>query len=106
MRVLLDHCVTRLLARALIGHEVRTAFEMGWADLRNGELLRAASGVFEVFVTVDRNLSQQQNLANLPLPVVVLVSRHNKLEALRPLVPSLLATLDRRLENRVYVIQQ
>jgi hypothetical protein len=35
---------------------------MGWAAMRNGDLLRPAEREFDVFVTVDRNLSVQQNL--------------------------------------------
>ena len=42
MRVLLDECLPRRLKRELVGHDARTAPEMGWASKRNGELLRAA----------------------------------------------------------------
>ncbi|MBI4657974.1 MAG: hypothetical protein HY735_03840 [Verrucomicrobia bacterium] len=44
MKVLLDHCVPRRFGKLLIGHEVRSAFEMGWSGLRNGALLTQASG--------------------------------------------------------------
>ena len=45
MRVLLDACVPNGLRRSLPGHEVRTAPEMGWGDLDNGDLLDAMGGV-------------------------------------------------------------
>jgi hypothetical protein len=64
MRILLDECVDWRLARDVVGHDVRTARQMGWTTIKNGELLALASGQFDVFVTVDRNLSFQQNLAS------------------------------------------
>lgn len=60
MRVLLDECVDWRLARDIIGHDVRTARQMGWEAIQNGELLRLASQDFDAFVTVDRNLTFQQ----------------------------------------------
>jgi hypothetical protein len=65
MRVFLDECVDWRLAREIIGHEVMTARQMGWTSIKNGELLALASQQFDVFVTVDRNLSFQQNLTML-----------------------------------------
>ena len=50
-----------------------TAYELGWATLKNGELLAAAeSNGFDVFVTTDTNLSYQQNLSNRKIAIVVL----------------------------------
>ena len=63
MRVLLDECVDWRLARDLSAHDVKTAQQMGWIGITNGEPLALASRDFDVFVTVDRNLSFQQNLA-------------------------------------------
>jgi len=56
MRVLLDECLPRKLKSALPGHEVRSAQQEGWAGLRNGALLQAASASFDVFLTVDRSI--------------------------------------------------
>jgi hypothetical protein len=61
---------------------------MGWADLDNGDLLAAAAGQFDVFVTVDQNVQFQHNLAALPLAVIILVCRSNRPEALRPYAPA------------------
>ena len=63
MKVLLDECVDWRLARDIVGHDVKTARQMGWASIKNGELLALAAEQFDVFVTVDRNLSSQQNLS-------------------------------------------
>jgi hypothetical protein len=92
--LLIDECLDRRLARDIVGHDVSTVQQMGWAGIQNGELLRrAAAAAFDVFVTGDRNLSFQQNLAELPLAVVVLKAPSNRLADLKPLVPKLLAAL-------------
>ena len=93
MRVLLDECLPRRLKRELIGHDTRTAPEMGWASKRNGELLALAVGQFEVFLTADRNVSYQQDLSSFDIAIVVLVARSNRFEDLRPLAPRILEIL-------------
>ena len=93
MKVLLDECVDWRLARDLLGHEVNTTRQMGWATIKNGELLALASEHFDAFVTVDRNLSFQQNLSAFKIAVVVLRAKTNRLADIRPLVPDLLAVL-------------
>ena len=89
MRVLLDGCVPRGLARELAGHEVITAPDMGWSDLDDGPLLDSMAGRFDVQVTVDRSLPKQQNLSNRGFGVVVLRASTNRLADLLPLVPAL-----------------
>jgi len=56
MRVLLDECLPRRLKREIVGYEVVTVPEAGWAGKSNGELLALAAERFDVFVTVDQNL--------------------------------------------------
>jgi len=60
---------------------------MGWASVENGELLALASQKFDVFITVDRNLSFQQNLSGLPIAVVVLRAPTNRLSDLKAARP-------------------
>ncbi len=93
MRVLVDECIDWRLARAIVGHEVKTARQMGWSTIKNGELLRLAETEFDVFVTVDRNLAFQQNIPNVSLAVIVLRADSNRLSELQPLVPELLASI-------------
>jgi len=94
VRVLVDEQLPRQLARELVGHEVRTVQQQGWAGLGNGELLRRATEAgFEVFVTADQNLEFQQNLERSSLRVIVLVAPSNALEDLLPLVPSILRSI-------------
>src|SRR3954471_6211838 len=94
MRVLLDECVPRRLRAALLGHDVRTVSEMGWAGKKNGELLQVMAGQgFEVLVTVDQNLRHQQNLQAAGIAVLILVAVRNRLAELLPLAPLALAAL-------------
>ena len=95
MRVFLDECVDWRLARDIVGHDVMTARQMRWTTLKNGELLSLASTHFDVFVTVDRNLTFQQNLSSYSIAVLVLRAKTNRLADLRPLVPMLLAALEK-----------
>jgi predicted nuclease of predicted toxin-antitoxin system len=93
VKILLDECVDRRLARDLKGHVVKTAPQMGWAGIKNGRLLALAEKEFEVFVTMDRNLSFQQHLPKFKIAVLVLKARSNRLMDLQPLAPKILAAL-------------
>jgi hypothetical protein len=94
VRVLLDECVNWRLGRDIIGHDVQTARQMGWTTIQNGALLTLASQHFDVFVTVDRNLSFPQNLSSFSIAVIVLEAKTNRLADLRPLVPKLLMAIE------------
>ena len=93
MKVLLDECVDRRLATELTGHDVSTVPQMGWAAIRNGELLSLAEKQFDVFLTVDRKLSFQQHLPRFEIVVVVIRAPTNRLHDLLPLVPRILGVL-------------
>lgn len=105
MKLLLDNCVPTDLTRHLRPHEVEHASRVGLGNLGNGKLLLAAADRgCDALVTVDRNLSHQQDVGNLPLAVIVLRAVRNTEEALLPLVPDLLSTLNQSLQRRVYVL--
>jgi len=72
MRVLFDQGTPAPLRPLLVGHEAVTAYELGWFDLKNGELLAAAETKFDVFITTDQNLRYQQNLSGRNLAILVL----------------------------------
>ena len=104
MRLLLDESVPVKLRRSLPGHDVRTVVEVGWSGVKNGSLLAlAAAARFDAFITVDRNLPYQQNLAALPIAVVVLGALSNELNALLGLIPRLEVALS-ALQPRTYVL--
>jgi Domain of unknown function (DUF5615) len=104
VRLLLDECVDRRLAITLLGHEVLTVPQMGWATIKNGELLTLAAAEFDVFVTVDRNLSFQQNLVQFDIAVIVLRARSNRLNDLLPLVPKMLSLLPAAKRGEVLLV--
>ena len=72
MRILLDECVPWPLRRVLVGHECNTPSRMGWAGIKNGDLVRLAEGHFDVFVTSDQTLRYQQNLESRRIAIVEL----------------------------------
>jgi len=86
MKLLLDECVTRTLKRDLARHEVLTAIEAGFTGLKNGALLQAASGRFDVLITVDRNLEYQQNIKRLQIAVLIVVAEGITYDHLKPMV--------------------
>ena len=94
MKLLLDECVTRHLKRDLSGHEVYTVEDAGFKGLENGELLRAASGAYEVLITVDRNIPYQQNIAGLNIAILILAAKRNSYVRLKPLIPRALRALE------------
>lgn len=94
MRILLDECVPRPLARELTGHDVSTVTQMGWSGKKNGELLvLMAKAGFEVLLTTDQSLRFQQNLAAHQISFVVLLASRNRLADILPLVPQVLVAL-------------
>ncbi len=72
MKILLDACVDRRFARDLVGHSVSTAQKMGWTGIKNGELLARAQNDFDIFITVDRQISTQQDLTKFDIAVVLI----------------------------------
>jgi predicted nuclease of predicted toxin-antitoxin system len=104
MRVLLDECVTRYLKRDFAGHEVLTVEEAGFKGLKNGRLLQAASGEYDVLVTVDQNLQYQQNLNTFALAIIVLKARRSTYPMLKPLMPQVLESLEKIVPGEVIVM--
>lgn len=104
MRDLLDECIDRRFAREIVGYEVKTVPQMGWVGVKNGKLLALAVEEFDVFVTVDRNLSFQQNTPQFDIAVVGLQAPSNSLSALKPLASNLLAALDSAIKGQVTVV--
>ena len=74
MRVLFDQGTPEPLRHVLTRHEVATAYERGWSDLDNGNLLRAAEEEIDLLITTDPSLRYQQNLSGRRLAILVLPS--------------------------------
>jgi predicted nuclease of predicted toxin-antitoxin system len=107
MRILLDECLPARLRHSLTGHEVQTVPRAGWAGIKNGRLLGliSDSGKFEIFLTMDKSLPQQQ-LKGLPFAVVVLRAKSNRFEDTHPLMAEFLGRLTEFQAGEVYLLRQ
>jgi len=72
MKIVFDQGTPAPVRRSLYGHDVATAFELGWSGLANGDLLQQAEARFDLLITTDQNLRYQQNLAGRRLAILVL----------------------------------
>ena len=95
MLVLFDQGTPLPLRNYLAGHTVVSAFEKGWSNLENGELLAAAeSEGIEVLITTDQNLKYQQNLTGRRIAIVVLLTTNwPRIERKASFVVDALATM-------------
>jgi predicted nuclease of predicted toxin-antitoxin system len=93
MKLLLDECTPARLRLDFPGHDVRTIDQAGLKGLKNGTLLRIASGEFDVLITVDQKIPYQQSLSDLSIAIVIMVARSNRYSELRSLVPKALKAI-------------
>jgi len=93
MRILLDENLPRKLAGHLITHECSTVAECGWSGKKNGELLAAADPLFDLFLTLDKSLTYQQDLSTKRIAVLILRARSNRIQDLLPILRECLAAL-------------
>ena len=85
MKVLLDECVPRRFKDSLVGYECSTVPEVGLAGKKNGELLSLAEqNGFEVFLTLDKGVQYQQNLARRSIAIVVIRAKSNRIGDILP----------------------
>jgi hypothetical protein len=76
------------------GHDCQTARFAGLAGLKNGCLLEAAEAAgFDVLITVDQNIPDQQNLSGSKVSILILCGSTNRLLDLTPLVPAAISAL-------------
>jgi hypothetical protein len=94
MKILLDECVPHPFKSFLSAqHECTTVPEAGLAGLANGELLGSAAEFFEVFITLDKGIQYQQNIAGQSIAIVLIQARSNRLADLVVLVPAQLVAI-------------
>jgi predicted nuclease of predicted toxin-antitoxin system len=92
MRILLDESVPEQLGDLLLGHSWSPVRREGWAGLKNGVLLATAATRFDALLTADKSMEYQQNLATLPMAIVVMRARSNRVGDLELLIPATLST--------------
>ena len=103
-RVLLDECLPHDLRHELHEFDTQTADYAGVAGLSNGELVAAIEERFDVLVTIDGNLPDQQNLRPRNIAVIVLRAASNRLNDLLPLVPELIRQINNAQVGSISVI--
>jgi hypothetical protein len=104
VRVLLDENLDHALRQLLGHHEVVTAAYMGWAGLKNGELLREAEGSgIEVLLTGDQTLNYEQNLADRRFAIVALSAI--QLPIIRGSLPAIIEAIDKALPGSFQVVE-
>ena len=87
MRVLLDENLPHQLRKLFENNiEVVTVSYRGWQGKENGGLLRVAENEFDVFMTMDQGIPNQQNLSEVKIGIIVLEAKSNRFEDLAPLI--------------------
>lgn len=106
MRILLDENMDRRLQR-LFGPEqdVTTVSENGWSGKKNGALLASAAELFDVFITMDRNIQFQQNLSSYDLKIILITAHSNRRADVEPAIPKILQILKKLKPGQVRIIE-
>jgi predicted nuclease of predicted toxin-antitoxin system len=105
MRVFLDACIDPRVAALLEGHQVTTAFDLGWHTLPDPELLRRIQDQFDAFVTTDQGFEFQHNLRRLRFGIVIVHVPKNKVEFYRPLVNPIQDALNQTKSGAVFHVR-
>lgn len=93
MKIIIDECVPSIVKRGLPEREIVSVQDMGWAGIKNGKLLKLVAADFDVFITSDKNLRHQQNLADIDVAIILLPSNQV------PIVKALLPQIDKTLSS-------
>ena len=90
MRILLDECVHAGVRAAFPNHAVRTIVEVGWAGRKDKEFLPDAERAFDVFVTIDRKIERENDLARFRLGFVIVRVKSNVITSWMPIFDQVL----------------
>ena len=104
MKLLLDESIPRKLSASFPANfDIQTVPQMGWAGTKNGELLQlAANNGFQALITADQGIEYQQDLANLPLSIIVLTAYRTRLGDFVPMIPRVIEILENNPMKHVY----
>lgn len=107
MKILLDECVTKRLKKYLAEFEVFTVRELALSGIKNGQLMTyCVENKFDILLTIDKNLMQQQNLDKYPATIVVLNCLTSKIEELITFLPSFKLQVDALQKYKAYLIDK
>lgn len=106
MNILFDENFPRPLRRFLSEHTVKTAQQMGWDGIENGNLLDIAQSEFDVLLTTDKGIKYQQNFTDRDIAVITLRAIDNRIPTLIPLMPQVLALLPTVEPGQIYLVTE
>jgi predicted nuclease of predicted toxin-antitoxin system len=95
VKVLLDECLPVDFRHSFSKHEAHSAEWAGLKGKKNGELLREAElAGYEILLTVDQGIANQQNLVGRRIAIITIRSVTNQLEGLLPLANTILQAME------------
>jgi|SRR5690606_28167906 len=107
MKILPDECITRRLKAYLTEYEVFTITEMHWNGLKNGKLLAlCAENDFDLLLTIDKNMVNQQNIKNTNMSIVIFNSNSSKMEELKLFIPAFKSKIKEFQRRKAYIINK
>lgn len=94
MKILRDHNLDRRLKNYFTECEIATTQGQGWSDVLNGELLSLAeNNGFDVLLTADSNIKNQQNLSNRRISILILRAFDNRLATHIEMIEDIISSL-------------
>jgi hypothetical protein len=90
--IILDENIPRKLKRQISGYTITTVQENGWGGVKNGRLISLINGVYDIFITADKNLRYQQNLSERKISIIELP--FNDSDLLLPLIPKIIQAIE------------
>jgi len=94
MKLLIEECVDERLRLLFPGHDCQTARCANLAGLKNGHLLEAAEAAgFDVLITIDQNIPEQQNLSRRRIALVILCGRTDRMKNLALLLAAAISAI-------------
>jgi predicted nuclease of predicted toxin-antitoxin system len=106
MKVLLDECIPQKLKSQLPEFDVYTVSELGWGGVKNGQLMTlCVAHTFDILLTIDKNMTYQQNLEKYPVTIVLLNSFTSKVEELVRFIPAFVKQAYSFERHKSYIIE-
>jgi len=107
MILLLDENLPKKLKyRFSEAHEILTVPEMGWSGIKNGDLLkRMQEKGLTVLLSMDKNMSHQQNLEKYGVSLLVFGAKDARYESLLPFVEKTEKILEKEMTPGLSVIE-
>ena len=105
MRILFDENLPEGLDTLFVEHECSHVIRLGWAGIKNGNLLtKAEQAGYQVLLTFDKGIPNQQNLSGRRISILILQPEGQGVRAIRLLANAILDALMDVAESEVRVV--